>query len=182
MNFVKRRWRGRSRGFSHVAMTLEAAAVMGWFVVLVLGEKYLGDAVSARRSAEDKVQQSSVQSAMSYCQGSPSSAIQNGATGNVQVKPNGTLSISQIASIVMGLGLGKEKTWPNYIEPFQGSFSTASSGGVKPHELVGTGTHTFTGDRAMACLERSKDSPIPSIDQYRSSVFDTTIRGYRPSL
>ncbi|WP_394822992.1 hypothetical protein [Pendulispora albinea] len=174
--------RARQRGFSHVSMTVEAAAVMAWFAVLVLGEKYVGDATSARRGAEDAVQQSSVQSAMNYCQGSanPSSAVQN-LQSNLSVRPNGKLPASQIVSLIAGMGIGSEKTFPIYLEPFTGAFATSSVGGVTPHRLVGQGTHTFTGDRSMACLERPKDSPLPSINLYRTSIFGTTIRGYGPN-
>ncbi|WP_394836792.1 hypothetical protein LVJ94_07775 [Pendulispora rubella] len=176
--------RARKRGFSHVSMTLEAAAVMVWFVVLVLGEKYVGDATTARRRAEDSVQQSSIANAMSYCSGGAASAASSSAGGvpsSLQVRPQGNLNVSQIFAILALFGIGHERTYPVYTEPLRGTFANASSGGVTPHQLVGEGTHTFTGNRALACLERSKDSPIPSINQYRGSIFDTTIRGYGPN-
>jgi len=180
-----RKIRGK-RGFSHVSMTLEAAAVMGWFVVLVLGEKYVGDATSARRAAEDSVEQSSVASAMSYCAGGGAGASAGSAAAPVQgsadVRQNGKLSISSVLSIIAGLGLGSQKSFPLYTEPFQGAFATASSGGVTPHRLVGEGTHTFSGNRNLACLEPPKAvSPIPDLLSYRSSIFDTTVRGYGPN-
>jgi hypothetical protein len=166
-------------------MTLEAAAVMAWFVVLVLGEKYVGDATTARRRAEDSVQQSSISSAMSYCAGggaaSAASTGAGGAPSSLQVLPQGNLSVSQIFGILALFGIGHERTFPVYTEPLRGTFANAASGGVTPHRLVGQGTHTFTGNRALACLEPSKDSPLPSIFQYRGSIFNTTIRGYGPN-
>ncbi len=61
--------RRRSRGFSHVSQTIEAAAIMGWFVILVLGEKYVSDATMARRRTEISVQESAVATAMGTCGG-----------------------------------------------------------------------------------------------------------------
>ncbi|WP_394847127.1 hypothetical protein LZC95_06615 [Pendulispora brunnea] len=175
--------KARKRGFSHISMTLEAAAVMVWFVVLVLGEKYVGDATSARRQAEDSVQQSSIANAMSYCSGAgaATSAASGGVPSSLQVRPQGNLSVSQIFAILALFGIGHERTYPVYTEPLRGTFANASVGGVTPHQLVGEGTHTFTGNRALACLERSKDTPVPSINQYRGSIFNTTIRGYGPN-
>src|SRR5215472_2347537 len=84
-----RRW--RTRGFSHVATTIEAAAVMGWFVILILGEKYLSDATTARRAAENTAQQGVVESAMSYC-GPGGEGQSNTSMGNLPAQVQGGIN------------------------------------------------------------------------------------------
>jgi len=62
------RARLRQRGFSHISLTIEAAGVMGWFVMTILSQKYLNDAATSRRAAENAAEQGSVASASSFCQ------------------------------------------------------------------------------------------------------------------
>jgi hypothetical protein len=159
---------------------LEISAVMGWFVVLVLGEKFVGDAVTARRAAEISAQESVSSSAMSYCAGSSASptSIGQAVHSAIDVAVNGKPDLSQIIGIVAGLGLGSQKTFSLYLDPLQESTAGAQSAQVKPHPLVGQGTYRFDVQRTMACLERSKDSPIPDIAEYRNAIFTTDIQGY----
>ena len=177
-----RRLRARGRGFSHVSMTLEAAAVMGWFAVCVIGEKYLADGAHARRDAETSAQQSSIASATSYCEGGGAAGAASSASGDLSkvtsslsTFQNGSFSISSIVSIVMGLGLGGQSTFSLYSDPFQGAGAKASE------STTGGGPHTFRADRSLACLERSKDTPASpemSLSQYRMSIFGTNVQGY----
>lgn len=175
--------RGRHcrRGFSHVSTMLEISAVMGWFVVLVLGEKFVGDAVTARRAAEISAQESVSSSAMQYCGGSSPSptSIGQSVRSALDVAVNGTPDLSEIIGIVAGLGLEYQKTFSLYLDPLRESTAGAQSGTVTPHPLVGSGSYSFNVHRTMACLERSKDSPIPDIAEYRNSIFTTNIQGYR---
>lgn len=183
MRDTRRRRIIRARGFSHVGTTLEAAAIMGWFVVLVLGEKFLNDAATARRSAEGAVQQTVVSTATSYCQGGALAAQDVGgptAHGGAQSVTNGALSVGDLLSLFKGLGFGQQPTFSLYSDPLQATTVNGQTTGVRPHPLVGSGSHDFKAIRSLACLEKPKDSPKPSLEPYRTTIFDLNIRGYNP--
>lgn len=204
VSVIRGRRRGRRRGFSHVTQTIEAAAVMGWFVILVLGEKYLGDATASRRSAEVSVQESVVASAMGECGGgsglgaglgnlgSAAGVAQNLLAGggrvpvsaNLDIGGNGApkLTLGSIPQLIMGLGLGKLPTLPIYSKSFQRSNARASAGAVTAAAPLNFRSGNFQASRSMACLEPSLDSPgAPwvNIKASRTLIFITTILGYR---
>ncbi len=179
----------RRRGFSHVTLTIEAAGVMLWYAVTILSQKYLNDATTSRRAAENAAQQSAVQSASSNCQGGGSAQSTLGnfsASGSANIFSNGMpqLTPAQIPSIISMIGISSSalQTLPVYFNQFQSSQATTSAGPVKnlaPNNQVTSGT--FQGVRNMACLEKSLDSPgapWTTIMQARQSVFLTNILGY----
>src|ERR1700735_3890618 len=128
----------RRRGFSHVTLTIEAAGVMLWYAVTILSQKYLNDATTSRRAAENAAQQSTVQSASSNCQGGGSAQSTLGnfsATGSANIFSNGMpqLTPAQIPSIISMVGISSSalQTLPVYFNQFQGSQTTTSAGSVK---------------------------------------------------
>lgn len=173
--------RSRRRGFSHVSTTLEAAAVLGWLVVLVLGEKLINDAVTARRAVEDTAEQSSVAAAAAYCETNRTvgSTIPGTAAGGMTFAvTDGRLDIQNLLSLLTGLGIGAQRTMPLYTLPLRSSTSRAAQGEVHADPLVGGGTYAFQGERSLACQERAVDVPQNSIADYRKSIFDTNIAGF----
>jgi hypothetical protein len=161
---------------------------MGWFAVLVIGEKYMNDATMSRRAAENTAQQSAVKSAMGQCGGGlgglggalgggglgglgamgglvPQLNVGIGTSGisihgGVNIGMNGAPvpSMAQIPSIISMLGLGSFKTLALYTKPFQSVTANVSSGGIKAGAPLGFSSNGFTGVRAVACLEPSLDS------------------------
>ncbi len=173
--------RARQRGFSHVATTLEAAAVLGWLVVLVLGEKLINDAVTARRAVEDTAEQSSVAAAAGYCETNRTVASTipgTAARGITVASPDGKLDIQNLLALLNGLGIGAQRTMTLYTMPLRSSTSRALQGDVHADPLVGGGSYTFRGERSFACQERAVDIPQTSIADYRKSIFDTNILGF----
>jgi hypothetical protein len=178
------RRRARSRGFSHVTQTIEAAAVMAWFVLLVIGEKFVGDATSARRSTEDAVKQSSVSS---ECQTATYGVPLPGAvpvTATLGIGINGVpqLTSSEIPSIIAGLGLTSLRTLPVYFKPFQSTTARAAALEVTAGAPLNFRSGTFEGVRSLACLEPSLDSPgAPwvNIEASRTMIYVQNVLGYR---
>jgi hypothetical protein len=180
------RKRLRARGFSHISMTMEAAGVMGWFVVLVLSEKYMNDASTSRRAAETSAQQSSVSSAMSNCQGGSQPATAGSITAQTSTNmfSNGMpqLTPAQIPPILSVVGVSSLQTLPNYFKPFQGTQAQGTASPVTdkaPRNQTTSGQ--FTGVSNMACLEKPLDTPgapWPSIETARIQVFVKNIAGY----
>jgi hypothetical protein len=181
------RARLRQRGFSHISLTIEAAGVMGWFVMTILSQKYLNDAATSRRAAENAAEQGSVASASSFCQGGGSAQSTLGkfsASGSASVFSNGMpqLTPAQIPSLISMVGISSLQTLPVYFKQFQGSQTSTTAGAVTsvaPHNAVTSGS--FQGVRNMACLEKSLDSagaPWIGILTARQNVFTTNIQGY----
>lgn len=178
---MRTRSSGRSRGFSHVSTTLEAAAIMGWFVILVLGEKLVSDSTTARRAVEDTAEQSAVASSAAYCESNvvlTQSVGGVGPRGSVNVGAHGGLDISNLVSLLAGLGLGSQRTFQLFTLKLQSTTARAEQGDVHGAPQVGGATYDFYGERTRACQERPKDVPETSIDQYRKSIFNKNILGY----
>jgi hypothetical protein len=184
---VQLRRRLRARGFSHISLTIEAAGVMAWFVMTVLSEKYLNDATTSRRAAENAAEQATVSSASGFCQGSGSATNTLGkfsASGSTSMFSNGMpqLTPAQIPSLISMIGVSSLSSLPVYFKQFQGSQTKTTAGAVTstaPHNTVTSGT--FQGVRDMACLEKSLDTPgAPwiNIQNARQQVFTTNIQGY----
>jgi hypothetical protein len=184
---LRSRLRARSGGFSHISQTIEAAAVMAWFVILVVGEKYVGDSTSARRSTENAVQQSSVASAIRHCQGGGEGLSFPGpvqVSSGVGVHVNGMpqVTMNEIPSIISGLGVTSLRTLPVYFKPFQTTSARATAAEVTAGAPLSFRSGEFEGVREMACLEPSLDSPgAPwvSIESSRTMIFVKNVLGYR---
>jgi len=160
--------RARSRGMSNVSNVMESAMVIGWFVLLIIGEKQVSTAADARRASEDSSESTASKSAANYCQ--PQQETYNGAQVRPSTLPGGMPNASAVISAIAGLGIGSERTFPNYIKPLQNIEALASTR---------TRTHDFVGQRELGCLERPLDtSPKGSMDQYRIKIWITNLQGY----
>lgn len=164
----RRRSRVRARGVSHVSTVLEASAVMGWFVVLILGERAVSNAAAARRAAEQASQTSAATASASYCaapggEASPETAVR------VTLAPGGKLDIAGGLGALSGLGLGAQRTFAYYERPLANVQTSASSI---------AGDRTFTAERALGCLERPLDAPRGSLALYRAPIWTTNLMGY----
>lgn len=159
--------RARSRGMVTVGNVLECAMVMGWFVILILGEMAVSTANDSRREAETTSEQSATASAASHCQ--PKIENVGQAMGTPSVLPGGTPNASAVISAIAGLGIGGERTFINYIKPLQN---------IETKATARTRTHEFEGQRELGCLEKPIDLPRGSMDQYRIKIWVTNLMGY----
>jgi hypothetical protein len=149
-----------------VSMILESAAVMGWFVILVLGEKYLDDATRSRRGAEDRAEEMTVLTAMS------------GECTGIQT---GTPDVSSfVVPLASGLGINVP-TLPNYVRPFVAAATTKLGDRVQAAPPLDFTSGTFRARRTEACLEPSLDSPGAPwslLGRARDQLFVRHIMGY----
>lgn len=173
---MKRRSRARQRGFSNVGTILEGAMVMGWFVVLLLGEKGVSSAADARRSAEGAAEESAVKSSANYCSGE--SASVGKATASPNVMTQNTPQVSSAVGIIQALGLGQQRTFPNYTNPLKNVDVNAQSGADQVPGQVDPSSKTFEGERDLGCLEKPLDEPQGSMDQYRQKLWEQNLKGY----
>ena len=173
---TKRRSRARQRGFSSVGTILESAMVMGWFVVLLLGEKGVSNAADARRSAESAAEESATKSSANLCQ------AQGASVGKAQATPsvisNGKPDVASAVALVQALGLGQQRTFPNYIKPLQNVLSKAQSSADEVAGDVNPAGKTFEGQRDLGCLEKPIDAPKGSMDEYRTKLWEQNLKGY----
>jgi hypothetical protein len=169
--------RGRQRGVSSVSNVMESAMVMGWFVVLLLGEMSVSSAADARRYAEDAAAESASKSAASYCQGQ--SAQIKTASATPQSIPNGKPNGVQAAvAMVQALGLGNQPTFPNYLKPLLNVLvKSRSSAEAVPGDVNPAGKQ-FEGLRDLGCLEKPLDRPQGSMEFYRQMLWQRNLQGY----
>ena len=173
---AKRRGRARQRGFSSVGTILESAMVMGWFVVLLLGEKGVSNAADARRSAESAAEESATKSSANLCQ------AEGASVGKAQATPsviqNGKPQVESAVALVQALGLGQQRTFPNYIKPLQNVLAKAQSSADEVAGDVNPAGKTFEGQRDLGCLEKPIDAPKGSMDEYRAKLWEQNLKGY----
>ena len=173
---MRRRSRARQRGISHVSNVLEAAMVMGWFVALLLGEKGVSNAADARRYAESAAEESATKSSASYCQ------PQNASVGSARTSPspiaNGKPQVESAVALIQALGLGQQRTFPNYQKPLMNVLvQSQSSADAVPGDVNPAGK-TFEGQRDLGCLEKPLDVPKGSMDEYRQKLWEQNLKGY----
>ncbi len=171
-----RRSRARQRGFSSVGTILESAMVMGWFVVLLLGEKGVSNAADARRSAESAAEESATKSAANQCQ--PQGASVPKTQTSPSVIANGKPQVESAVALVQALGLGQQRTFPNYVKPLQNVLVQARSQADEVAGDVNPGGKSFEGQRDLGCLEKPIDAPKGSMDEYRSKLWEQNLKGY----
>ncbi len=172
----RRRSRAKQRGVSTVSNVLESAMVMGWFVMLVLGEKGVSSAADARRGAESAAEQSAVSSAASYCQGKGANVMR--AQASPSVIPNGKPNVSSAVAMVQALGLGSQRTFPNYILPMKNVMVQSTSSAEEVPGEVNPAGKKFEGARDLGCLEKPLDVPKGSMDEYRMKLWLQNLKGY----
>jgi hypothetical protein len=170
------RRRSRQRGISSVSTILESAMVMGWFVALLLGEKAVSSAADARRSAESAAEESATKSSASYCQ-SQSASVGN-ATASGSSMSNGVPQVAAAVAMIQALGLGQQKTFPNYIKPLLNMVVKATSSAEAVAGDVNPAGKTFEGQRGRGCLEKPIDVPKGSMDEYRQKLWEQNLKGY----
>lgn len=173
-----RRLRARKgqRGISHVGTVLESAMVMGWFVVLLLGEKAVSSATDARREAETAAEESASKSAANMCQ--PQSASVGKARTSPSVISNGVPKVAAAIAMVQALGLGGQRTFPNYIKPMQNVLVKAQSAADQVPGQVNPAGKQFEAQRDLGCLEKPLDSPMGSMNEYRMRLWIQNLQGY----
>ncbi|MDB4934343.1 MAG: hypothetical protein JWP87_1315 [Labilithrix sp.] len=172
------RFRSRSgkRGVSTVGTVLESAMVMGWFVVLLLGEKGVSNAADARRSAESAAEESATKSSANECQ------PQNASVGKARTSPsvisNGQPQAQSAVAMVQALGLGQQRTFPNYVKPLKNVMVQSTSSADEVPGDVNPAGKSFEGSRDLGCLEKPIDTPKGSMDQYRQKLWEQNLKGY----
>jgi len=175
------RARRGQRGMTTVPTILESAMVMGWFVVLLLGEKGVSNAADARRSAETAAEESATKSAANQCQPQGASGGQGGqpqARTSPQVIQNGVPQVQSAVALVQALGLGQQRTFPNYVKPLQNVLVQGTSSADEVAGDVNPAGKTFEGSRDLGCLEKPIDTPMGSMDQYRQKLWEQNLKGY----
>jgi hypothetical protein len=170
------RKRARQRGISHVSNVLEAAMVMGWFVALVLGEKGVSNAADARRSAESAAEESATKSSASYCQAQGASVDK--AHANASPMANGIPQAQAAVAIEQALGLGQERTFPNYTKPMMNVMVQSQASADEVPGAVNPAGKQFEGERDLGCLEKPLDVPKGSMDEYRQKLWQQNLQGY----
>jgi hypothetical protein len=173
---ARARARANQRGFSSVGTILESAMVMGWFVVLLLGEKGVSNAADARRSAESAASESATKSSANQCQ--PQSANVGNARTSPSVIANGKPDVASAIALVQALGLGQQRTFPNYVKPLQNVLVQGTSTADEVPGQVNPGGKSFEGQRDLGCLEKPIDTSQGSMDQYRAKLWEQNLKGY----
>ena len=176
------RSRRGQRGITTVPTVLESAMVMGWFVVLLLGEKGVSSAADARRSAETAAEESATKSAANQCVPQSASGLQGGQAASTrttpQVIPNGVPPVQPAVALVEALGLGEQRTFPNYVKPLQNLMVQGTSSAEEVAGDVNPAGKTFEGSRDLGCLEKPIDTPMGSMNQYRQKLWEQNLMGY----
>ena len=150
--------------------------VMGWFVVLLCGEMAVSSASDARRFAEDSAAESASKSAANYCK--PQGAQIKSASANGSSVQNGKPQVAAAIAMVQALGLGQQKTFPNYIKPLLNVLvKSQSSAEQVPGEVQAAGKK-FEALRDLGCLEKPLDKPKGSMDEYRQKLWQQNLQGY----
>ena len=170
------RARRGQRGITTVPTVLESAMVMGWFVVLLLGEKGVSNAADARRSAETAAEESATKSSANECQ--PQSASAGQARTSPQVIQNGVPQVQSAVALVQALGLGQQRTFPNYTKPLKNVLVQGTSSADEVGGDVNPAGKTFEGSRDLGCIEKPIDTPMGSMNQYRQKLWEQNLRGY----
>lgn len=173
---MKRRSRVGQRGVSAVSNVLESAMVMGWFVVLLLGEKAVSNATDARRYAETAADESASKSAANYCQGQGASVGK--ANASPSVVQNGKPQVQAAIAMVQALGLGQQRTFPNYVKPLLNVLVQSRSSADPVPGDVNPANKQFEGLRDLGCLEKPIDIPKGSMDEYRQKLWQQNLQGY----
>lgn len=166
---AKARRRARSRGFSHVSTTLEAALILGWFAVCVAGEKRLADTVTTRRVATASAEQSvhaSVASCTSKSSAAPIGELQPSVHASLGSADRLGLESSALPTVET-LGLSSARTFGAQHMPLRDATGSASAGNVAVA-------------RKLSCEDVMPTSPKPPVEQLRTKIWEENLRGYVP--
>lgn len=150
--------------------------VMGWFVILLLGEKAVSSATDARREAETAAEESATKSAANMCQ--PQNANIGRARTSPSVISNGVPKVQAAIALVQALGLGSQRTFPIYLKPLQNVRVQATSSAEAIPGQANPAGKSFEGKRDLGCLEKPMDSPRGSMDEYRMRLWIRNLQGY----
>src|SRR5689334_13371704 len=112
---MKVRSRAGQRGLTTVTTVLEGAMVIGWFVVLILGEKAVSRSVDARRAAETVAEEAATSTSADAC------TAMEVTLANARALPSILASappdVARAVALLVALGLGGERTFPSYRKP-----------------------------------------------------------------
>jgi hypothetical protein len=171
------RRRARQRGISHTSNVLEAAMVMGWFVVLLLGEKAVSNASDARRYAESAAEESAVKSSASYCQAQGANVAT--AQANASTLSQNVPDVASAIAMVQALGCGQQRTFPDYTNPLKNVTVKSQSSAESVAGDVNPAGKQFEGTRDLGCQEKPLDQPQGSMDEYREKMWIQNLMGYK---
>lgn len=166
------RARARTRGFSHVSTTLEAAAIMAWFALVVTAERRLDDAVTARRAAEDAASASAHVSAGS-CVTRPVQAAVGEAhpVAVVRIAQEERLGLPDVAlPPVQLLGVAVPHAFPSQQAPLRHATATATT--------VNRDGAPLTATRQISCEDVPPLTPIPRVAGLRTLIWARNVMGY----
>jgi hypothetical protein len=156
------RRRARRRGVSTTSAILEAALVMGWFVVLLLGERAVSTARDARHEAEEAAQESAVHASAHRCEGG------SAGRARITVTAGGKLDVSAAISLLMALGhVSGARTWSYYVK----SLEKVETNAVATERNV-------AARRTHGCLEKPLDVPHGTMPTYRQAFWLQNLKGY----
>lgn len=173
------RARSKQRGVTATSTVFEAALIMAWFAVLILGEVAVGRAADARRAAENAAETSAVGSGSRYC--IPVSANGPNVRVNVSINTNNMPSQIQAAlAIVAALGgVSGSRTWGYYIKPLlRVAVGSQASADAVPGAEADPSKRTFEAQRSQGCIERPLDLPKGTMDTYRNIMWVKNLMGY----
>lgn len=166
--FRRARRRARSGGFSHVSTTLEAAAILGWFALVVTAEKKLDDAVTSRRSVEDSATATAHASA-GQCGAAPIATPVGDVTPRpaVVISHEDRLGVPDLAlPAVETVGLTRQLTFRAQQTPLARANAVAREG------------TKFTAQRKVYCEDKAPATPIPPVAPERTMVWMRNVMGY----
>lgn len=169
MNTISRmRRRARMRGFSHVSTTLEAAAIMGWFALMVISEKHLDDAVTARRASENSAETSAHGSAAAGA-----SQLVQTAVGEAQPTANGAIDTSENLGLGNGsmpslsaVGIDPTKAFPSQRAPMKSAQVVAKTNGA------------YAVARSLAAQDPLPVATTPQVAPLRTTLWTEHLMGY----
>jgi hypothetical protein len=91
---------------------------------------------------------------------------------------NGVPQVQSAVALVQALGLGQQRTFPNYTKPLKNVLVQGTSSADEVAGDVNPAGKTFEGSRDLGCIEKPIDTPMGSMNQYRQKLWEQNLRGY----
>lgn len=157
---------------THVSTTLEAAAIMAWFALVVTAERRLDDAVTTRRAVEDAAAASAHASAGSCVMhpvNAPVSTVQPASA--VRIGQEERLGVPDLVlPPVQILGVAVPHAFPSQQTPLRHATATATA--------VNRDGAVLTATRQMSCEDLPPLTPIPRVGGLRTVIWTRNVMGY----
>lgn len=174
------------RGFSHVSTMLETAAIVGWFAVVLAGEKRLDSAVTARRAVEIGAQDSASVSA-ARCQSFPVTPALGdvSASAKVNVASVDRLGLETAAlPFVPSMAVSYPEAFHAQQTPLRHTASSALNARLQaedgPDGTADDVLHRVSATRQLSCQDIPQATPTADepIRRLRSAIWERNLRGY----